>query len=37
VFRKVFKVHPDEFELPGVDLNVETYLQTLVPLDPENR
>ncbi|WP_156697714.1 hypothetical protein [Nocardioides sp. Leaf285] len=27
-FRKVFGVHPDEFELPGVTLDLETYFKS---------
>lgn len=28
-FRKIFKVHPDEFELPGVSLDVAVYQHSL--------
>lgn len=30
-FRKIFKVHPDEYELPGIAIDVATYQATLFP------
>jgi hypothetical protein len=31
LFRSSYGVHPDEFELPGVTLDIETYLSTPSP------
>ena len=31
-FRTVYGIHPDEFEIPGVTLDVETYLTTPLPV-----
>src|SRR5215212_1291833 len=35
VFRKIFGVHPDEYEMPGVKLNITKYQST--PAVPEER
>ena len=36
MFRTAYGVHPDEFQLPGVKLDVETYLNTPFPYPPKS-
>jgi hypothetical protein len=36
LFRKIFGVHPDEYQMPGVELNITKYqTTTAVPAERE--
>lgn len=37
LFRSAYGVHPDEFSLPGVKIDVREYRRTKVPLAPESQ